>query len=212
MTCIIEKALEQSVTTGENTCLINALIHAIAVGTNEVVCVETLYGMDYDAVDGFDFGPEIDMSNMSLSMHALHEGIVSQLQRALVNLGYDNTKVTVKIGKGNPVDGYRQTAEKAGYYGLFIKLETPLTTLLGLQIDMPVCEDSRFIPVSVDAMPRVEQVSADEPAVLLSMAQMQVLVGQDDITIDALESVSMTALAMGWGDTESYGKMLLLIA
>ena len=212
MTCNIEKALEKSLSTDENVFLINALIHAIAVGTGDVVCVETLYGMDYDAVDGFDFGPEIDMSNMSLSMYAWHEGIVAVLQRALVNLGYDNTKVTVKIGKGNPVDGYRQTTEKAGYYGLFIKLETPLTTLLSLQIDMAVCEDCRFIPVSVDKMPRVEQVSQDEPAVLLSKAQLVALVGQDDITIDALESVSMTALAMGWTDTESYGKMLLLIA
>lgn len=212
---IIAAAVEKTITSGEDVYLINALIQAVSEQTGALVFTESLNGLEFEPVEGTPELPKFYHAGSTASWETFRANIIETIEHTLVDLGYDGAIVSLATGAadcaGNAPHAYTQDVVKPTHYGIRLTVQTPLSVLIGFHLDLVVLE-GRYVPVATDLLPKPTGCTEDEPAVLLRKHELATLVYPAPVDEDALESVSVAALALGWADTESYGKMLMLLA
>lgn len=212
---IIAAALEKTIATGEEIFLVNALIHAVGEQTGSIVFTQSLVGLDYDPVDGMPEVPTIYPGGATESWETFKANIMETIEHVLVGLGYGAADITFAMGAtdcdGRTPHVYTQDVVNPTHYGIRLNIQTSLATLVGFHLDLAVLE-GRYVSVAADLLPKPTGCTEDEPAVLMRKHEIAALVYPAEVDVDALESVSIAALAIGWSDTESYSKTLLLLA
>lgn len=192
----------------ESTTLINALAYKLSQKMGkQVVSVRFTDLLEYDpTVEAPLAVPDLKPSLETMFIH-----LATRMQNALVQKysdQYKDVKVEVILSRWRLEAGEPEPVE---YIGLQVKIVADGETHAFYRVDF-VTLNAAFYPVALERLIELRaKVTADEPLVLLDKKTIHELTAVDTIDDAVLDSVSIAALAVGWNDTESYGKTMILV-
>lgn len=200
---ILEHAIKVDFEAEETITLLNAVMYKLAIKTgHQLAIARTLNFIDgaYSPTEAPNIAPsQVEWMNQ-LANHVnnlLYKRYSAEYER--VNSDVIITHYILKRGE-----------EYTTYIGMRVWVNAGEKALLNYHVDFAELEDG-FIPVDIARLPTPDSATCDEPICYLNMATIKDLCQVDEIDSEVLESVSMAAEALGWSDTEMWGKTMILI-
>lgn len=199
---VLEKAIATDWDYCENTALVNALIYKLS----------KKLGKQLASARFVDLLDETDASIPALapSLETVFIAMNTRMKTALETFyagEFDKVEVDSNIARWIlEKDGFEPTQ----YIGVRVSVRGDGELRADFYADLAILEDD-FIPVNFEHLPTPDTVTVDEPIRYLDMAALKQLCGVDEVTDEVLESVSIAALALGWVDTDTFGKTMILI-
>lgn len=204
----LEKAVLTDFTFDESTSLINVVTYKLSQKLGKQVVTERFIDLLEVAENGNlvpETAPALEPS-LETSMNALatrvHQALVKQFSTE-----WQDVKVNVVLARWMKS---RDNDLPVPYIGFQVSVEAEDAHLVNFHADFSILNDA-FYPVELALMPKPDEVTEDVPVRLLETSAIKDLCQVDVVDAEVLDSISIAALAIGWVDTEVYGRSVLLL-
>lgn len=204
---VLDTAVKTDFEYNEYAALINAVIYKLSSKLGKQVVSERFVDL-LEAEENGHTSPA-SVPDLEPSLETGMIALATRIQQALEKqyaTEWKDVKVSVILARWMAAcDGTIKP-----YVGLRVSIEAEDAHLVHYHADLAILDDP-YIPVDVCRLPSPDSATADEPIYYLGMAAIKDLCLVDVVDNDVLESLSIAAMAIGWNDTESYGKTMILV-
>ncbi|ANZ48480.1 hypothetical protein BIZ78_gp095 [Erwinia phage vB_EamM_Caitlin] len=203
---ILENAVKTDFQFEESTALINVVLYELSLKLGKQIVTNRFIDLLEELENGKSSGVPDLQPSLETGMIALGTRIQQALEKQYA-MEWKDVKVEVILARWNLS---RDGDTPSQYIGFQVSIEAEEARLVNIHADFSILNDA-FIPVDIERIPAPDIATIDEPICYLNMATIKDLCHVDEVTSEVMESVSIAALAMGWNDTESYGKTMILV-